>query len=195
MKKVILFLFVGLLNCCSPNGNLDDDPPLARVYEKYLYQSDLANIIPEGFSIETFGKFIEQISMRYYPEIPTGVGFCMHIKRKVLNDIGYFDETSFSNGYGEENDFCWRASQQGYLHVLDDATFIFHRGGGSFTSQVKLVREETALNIMQRLHPKYNYTVQKFIHDNPLMRIHEYILLRLSLKNKKLLQTTIQGYT
>lgn len=52
MNKVFLFLFIGLLISCTRNGNTIDDPTLARVYEKYLYQSDLANIIPAGLSPE-----------------------------------------------------------------------------------------------------------------------------------------------
>jgi GT2 family glycosyltransferase len=131
--------------------------------------------------------------MRYYPEIPTGVGFCMYIKKEIINTIGYFDEVNFSSGYGEENDFCWRASQRGYVHILDDATFIFHRGGGSFTEKVKNSKEESALNTMQRLHPDYNQKVQQFIRDNPLKSIQEYISMRIDLYDKKISMLTMDN--
>ncbi len=52
MSKLILFLFIGLVISCSQNGNTEDDPPVAKVYEKYLYRSDLTDIIPEGLSPE-----------------------------------------------------------------------------------------------------------------------------------------------
>jgi hypothetical protein len=52
VNKGILFIFIGLSFSCSPTGITDDDPQLARVYEKYLYQSDLANIMPAGLSPE-----------------------------------------------------------------------------------------------------------------------------------------------
>lgn len=51
--KVIVFLFIiGLISGCSQNSNPENDPILARVYEKYLHQSDLDGIIPEGLSPE-----------------------------------------------------------------------------------------------------------------------------------------------
>ncbi|MBK6510558.1 MAG: glycosyltransferase [Haliea sp.] len=41
-------------------------------------------------------------------DVPTGVGFCMFIRREALIDIGMLDELTFGMGYGEENDFCRR---------------------------------------------------------------------------------------
>ena len=41
-----------------------------------------------------------------YPSLPTGVGFCMLMRRSVLERIGTFDAALFGRGYGEENDFC-----------------------------------------------------------------------------------------
>ena len=36
------------------------------------------------------------------------------IKRKVVDSIGYMDEEAFPIGYGEENDFCLRASKANF---------------------------------------------------------------------------------
>jgi GT2 family glycosyltransferase len=139
------------------------------------------NPIPDSFSIDTFGEFIEKSSARYYPQIPTGVGFCMFISRESLNDVGYFDEKHFRGGYGEENDFCWRASRKGYIHILDDATFVYHRGGASYTAETKIAQELKAIDIMERIHPDYIPVIQKFIHRNPLSSIHNLVRLRLTL--------------
>lgn len=152
------------------------------------------NPLPAGFSIESFAHFIETISLRYYPSIPTGVGFCMYIKRNVLNDVGYFDEVNFRNGYGEENDFCLRAVKKGYLHVLDDATFIYHKGGASYTTEVKLTREIEAIHIMERLHPDYINAVQSFIHENPIGDIHNYISLRINMEKEAARSMPVSGY-
>lgn len=143
------------------------------------------NSLPHGFDLDSFADFIEKISLRYYPAIPTSVGFCMYIKRDVLNVVGYFDELAFDKGYGEENDFCMKAMKKGYMHVLDDATYIYHKGGASFTTEVKVVKEQEALNIMDRMHPEYLPIVNKFIHENPLKNIHDYISLRIDLERKK----------
>jgi hypothetical protein len=52
VTKIILFLLLGLFIGCTRSGSKNDDPPLARVYEKNLYLSDLKDIIPDGLSPE-----------------------------------------------------------------------------------------------------------------------------------------------
>ena len=105
----------------------------------------------------------------------------MYISRESLNDVGYFDERHFRGGYGEENDVCWRASRKGYMHILDDATFIYHRGGASYTAETKITQELKAIDIMQKIHPDYIPVIQNFIQKNPLRPIHNCLQLRLAL--------------
>src|SRR5262245_53833550 len=84
-----------------------------------------ANALPGGWYADRFARLVEERSRRARPRLPTGVGVCLYIKRKVLDQVGLFDEKSFGEGYGEESEFCMRALKAGYVHVLDDATFIF----------------------------------------------------------------------
>ncbi len=65
------------------------------------------------------------------PIIPAAVGHCVYFKRLALNIIGYFDET-LSPGYGEEVDWSQRAVANGFIHVLADDIFVFHKGSRSF---------------------------------------------------------------
>ena len=44
-------------------------------------------------------------------EIPTGVGFCQYLRRDALDQVGLLREDAFAQGYGEENDWCWRAGR------------------------------------------------------------------------------------
>ena len=145
------------------------------------------NTVPCGMKVEAFSEFVEKISLRYYPEVPAGVGFCMYIKRDILDQLGYFDETRFEKGYAEETDFCMRALKKGFLHVLDDATYIYHVGGVSFESvkDPKILREknlmiERNLETLKTLHPEYTNLVEKALRDS-LDPIHRYINLRISL--------------
>lgn len=50
MKKAVLFSISFLLVYCTNNGKLTNDQPLARVYDKYLYSSQIKNIVPYGLS-------------------------------------------------------------------------------------------------------------------------------------------------
>ena len=90
------------------------------------------NFLPAGISTNTMGAIVEQVTQRERPRLPTGVGVCLYIRRATLDTVGLFDEARFGIGYGEENEFCIRASAAGFEHIADDATFIFHRGQQSF---------------------------------------------------------------
>ena len=82
--------------------------------------------------IDECAEFVAAHSLRLLPEVITGVGFCMYITRTTLDACGLFDEETFGRGYGEEVDFCLRATRLGFRHLVDDSTFVYHRGGGSF---------------------------------------------------------------
>ena len=56
----------------------------------------------------------------------------MYIRRAALADVGLFDADAFGRGYGEENDFCLRASARGWRHLLACDTFVYHEGAVSF---------------------------------------------------------------
>jgi GT2 family glycosyltransferase/glycosyltransferase involved in cell wall biosynthesis len=82
--------------------------------------------------IDECATFVREQSLGLRPEVITGVGFCMYVTRLSLDLCGFLDEDTFGRGYGEEVDFCLRASRVGLRHLVDDATFVYHRGGVSF---------------------------------------------------------------
>jgi glycosyltransferase involved in cell wall biosynthesis/GT2 family glycosyltransferase len=125
------------------------------------------NAIPTGHTVESFARLVERSSAREYPRIPTGVGVCLYIKRAVLDAVGVFDETAFGLGYGEESDFCMRALAAGFVHVLDDATFIYHAGQRSFGA-ARGSRVRAAERSMRRRHPAYRATIAQFMREDPL---------------------------
>ncbi len=64
--------------------------------------------------------------------VPTTVGFCMYLRRDALDELGLFDAETFGRGYGEENDYCMRASEAGWRHLLACDLFVYHEGEVSF---------------------------------------------------------------
>lgn len=130
------------------------------------------NPLPPDMSAEDVNRAMERAAVPLYPDIPTGVGFCMFIRRALLNRIGLFDAETFGLGYGEENDFCMRAVQVGYRNVLCDDTFILHVGSSSFDSKKGALAREN----MQRLvakHPDYLKIVTSFIAADTLKPIRD----------------------
>lgn len=147
------------------------------------------NELPGNMTLEEYAKMIEEISKNRYPELTTGNGFCMYIKRNVINELGLFDDETFGKGYGEENDFCYRALDHGYTNVLCDNTFIYHKGTQSFkkenltASRAALIEEH--MNLLRKKHPIYVQKTDNFIANNPIRDIQENVSLNLQLYGKK----------
>lgn len=147
------------------------------------------NELPKNMTLEEYAEMIEKCSKSRYPELTTGNGFCMFIKRSVINEIGIFDSVTFGKGYGEENDFCYRALDYGYINVLCDNTFVYHKGTQSFKkenmteSRIALVKEH--MELLRKKYPIYVQRTDNFISNNPLRDIQENIALNINLYNKK----------
>ncbi len=137
-----------------------------------------ANALPAGWDLDRFARLVEERALPAWPRLPTGVGVCLYVKRKALAQLGPFDRRSFGLGYGEESEFCMRALKAGYVHVLDDATFIFHEGQRSFGSS-HAARVAVAHRRLARLHPEYLATVARFLRDDPLRPIRERVVAAL----------------
>jgi len=129
-------------------------------------------------------------------ESPTGIGFCLYIKRNALKEVGPFDQVSFGRGYGEENDFCQRAIRKGWRNMIAADVFVHHWGSASFRGE-KAKRLQAALKTLDRLHPNYHRDVAAFIQHDPLLdarhRLDRARLLRLRRKKNVLIVSHNRG--
>lgn len=145
---------IGTVTPFSNNATICNYPTLDG-WSKLPDSEDLSKI-DSAFSIANFSKNIE---------IPTAVGFCMYIKRDCLNEVGLFDEQAFGKGYGEENDFCLRASRKGWRHILAADIFVFHEGEVSFSSNA-LEGKANALKVIHSRYPDYENQITNHILKN-----------------------------
>lgn len=125
------------------------------------------NVMKLELSYAELDKLAAKANRGMEVELPTAIGFCMFIKRACLREVGYFDEVTFGKGYGEENDFCLRATAKGWLHTIAADIFVRHLGGTSFAGE-KHKRIQKAIRTINRLYPHYSGSVQKFIASDPL---------------------------
>ena len=151
---------IGTVTPFSNNATLCSIPDFCR-----------ENTVPYGLSIDAYADIIEACSLRKYPRITVAVGFCMLIKQEVVDRVGLFDQETFQRGYGEENDFCWRAEQLGYHHVLCDDTYIYHSGSSSFVSDEKKKLMEDHQRILQDRYPLQIQRNAEYVQQNP----HQYL--------------------
>ena len=123
--------------------------------------------LPDGLTLAELDMLFRHANAGRSLDIPTAVGFCMYVRRDCLNEIGLFDEQRFGLGYGEENDFCMRASQAGWRHVLCADTFVYHVGGVSFSERTARLQAQAQITLLN-LHPDYPNLIGEFIRQDPV---------------------------
>jgi GT2 family glycosyltransferase len=110
------------------------------------------NPLPPGLAPAEMGYLVAAHAGRLYPRVTVLNGFCLLIKRAVLDSIGLFDEQTFPEGYGEENDFGLRARTAGWQLAVADDAYVFHAQSRSYSHERR--RELSAL-AQQRLAAKH----------------------------------------
>jgi O-antigen biosynthesis protein len=94
----------------------------------------MVNALPPGLTVGDVDAVCEAIGRGLYPRVPTLNGFCMLMRRALINKIGVFDELNFPRGYGEENDYCFRATEAGFSAIVACDTYVFHAKSRSYTT-------------------------------------------------------------
>ncbi len=122
---------------------------------------------PEPPEPDAIARAIAASGSPSYPELPTGVGFCLWLRRAALEQIGSFDQATFGRGYGEENDWCRRAAGHGWRNVLCDDAYVVHQGGQSFAAEGHQPGGENLRRLVAR-YPDYERIVAAFIQADPL---------------------------
>lgn len=99
------------------------------------------NEIPAGLSLEQMDAACQAWSgAELSPSVPLVHGFCQLIRRGLIVQSGGFDEESFPEGYGEENDFCLRATDLGFDLKIAINVYVFHRKSASYSDDERRSR-------------------------------------------------------
>ncbi len=106
-------------------------------------------------------RFSNQANHGRVVELPVAVGFCMYLRRDCIADTGELDHRVFGKGYGEETDFCLRAAQKGWKHVLAADLFVLHSRGVSF-GQRSAALQERSQRLLSVRHPDFAKRLETF---------------------------------
>lgn len=137
-----------------------------------------ANTLPKGIDLQEMGEIVEKCSYEDYPEIPTGHGFCLYIRRDALEEVGLFDQETYGKGYGEENDFCFRCLDAGYRNLLCDNTYILHKESQSF-SESKSELIEQGLTALKEKYPIYKDRLDSWCEKKDISYLGENVALHI----------------
>lgn len=128
------------------------------------------NPLPDGWSLDAWAEAIAARSPRLYPGLPLLNGFCLLIRREVIDAIGYFDEDAFGAGYGEENDYGLRARAAGWRLALADDAYLFHAQSRSYSHsrRQELSRRAAAL-LAERYGSQSIAEAEALLRDGPVL--------------------------
>ncbi|MBU0952213.1 MAG: glycosyltransferase family 2 protein [Elusimicrobia bacterium] len=124
-------------------------------------------------------------------------GSCLMIRKKVIEEIGIFDEDFFM--YFEETDFCYRAKRKGWsITRLGDCSII-HFGGGEtgYYDEFRLLQYTRSLILFYKKH--YSITavlaLKVILSLRNITRLILWLLIGLTLRNRrKESKSRLKGY-
>ena len=127
---------VGRYGVVGPLSNAASTQSLPDV--KARADQTAINVWPDEMSLSDINALCRDWSEGVEaPIVPLVHGFCQLISRRMLTEIGGFDEALFPRGYGEENDLCFRGTDAGFRHVVALDCFVYHEKSKSYTDPVK----------------------------------------------------------
>jgi GT2 family glycosyltransferase len=139
--------------CVLNNDTLATDGWLAEMIKVAEGAPDIGVVNPssntlgqrpaKGEPIELYAEKIRGLSGRFV-ELGAAIGFCMLIKREVVQKIGQFDEI-YGMGNFEDTDFSRRAIREGYKCVRACGAYVYHSENTSF-SRIKTFDEDFRRN-------------------------------------------------
>ena len=128
------------------------------------------NPLPPEMSWDEAARRVAKSSAVLRPNVPTGHGFCMYVRRDALDQVGEFDQAAFPRGYGEETDFSLRAREKGWRCVLDDRTYVRHLEAASFGADRSSLLE-AGRSVIDSRYPRYSDEVQELKTSTELAKI------------------------
>ncbi|MCZ2291264.1 MAG: glycosyltransferase [Burkholderiales bacterium] len=140
---------IGMVGPLSNTASWQSIPEIARDGD----WSD--NPLPGGMEIGDMARWVAQTSSQSYPRLGFLNGFCLLIKRSLIERIGLFDEETFGKGFGEENDYSLRATQAGFSLAVADDVYVYHAQSRSYSHERRrlLVQDSDAALVRKHGQP------------------------------------------
>lgn len=113
-----------LVQACDTNKLVGASGPISN------YVSGRQRVYIEGLTDKNYAQYAKRLAKSdqiHADEVGLLIGFCMCIKKEVLQNIGLLDET-FTIGMYEDNDLCLRIRNAGYKLAIIKESLIYHYG-------------------------------------------------------------------
>lgn len=172
----------GMLRCMASDKEVGIVGPLSNAASwqsvPTLFDPDgsfSTNRLPAGVDVAAMARTVSEASKRRYPRVPFVNGFCFMIRREVIDAIGFMDEVSFPQGYGEENDYCIRAADAGFKLSIADDVYVFHAKSKSFGHARRKALSDAGSRVLRKKHGhrRFSAMVARMRSDRGLDRVRD----------------------
>jgi GT2 family glycosyltransferase len=123
--------------------------------------------LPVGWTPALAARVLEIVGPGREEVVPVTSGYCMYLRRDVLDEVGIFDDRLFLRGYGEENDWCMRARQLGRHHRIAAACFVQHERALSFSVGKQRLKRRNS-RVLKALHAGHTAGVREWLETSAL---------------------------
>lgn len=123
---------VGIVGPLSNAASYQSIPRQAPNEKERLAGQTVVNEMPPGMNLQTVNRWLEENMGATPVRVPLVHGFCLAIRREVMDSIGLFDEESFPQGFGEEDDYCIRAVDAGWSLAIATKVYVWHEKSQSY---------------------------------------------------------------
>ncbi len=152
----------GLIECAFSDPRIGIVGPLsnAATFQSIPQLRDAdggwaTNPLPVGWEPHQVADALVNIAPRAFPRVPQVNGFCFAVKRTVLDAVGLLDEDGFPDGYGEEIDYCFRATKAGFALTLADHVYIHHAKSRSYGGDRRRELVRAGMQVLERKHHRF----------------------------------------
>ena len=161
LDKLIAYMNIDdAIGIVGPLSNTASWQSVPQIFEHGEWAS---NPLVDGMTVEEMARLVTAGAYRQGISLGFLNGFCLLIRREMLDQIGSFDEETFGAGYGEENDLCIRARQHGWRLVVADDVYIFHHQSRSYTNERRRTLSARADQALARKH-SHSEQILPFVH-------------------------------
>ncbi len=154
----------GLLGALASNAKLAAVSPLSNNAGVCSVPQFMGAVAVE----ELKGRQLDLSTLPVVTEMPTAHGFCLALRRRMLDEIGLLD-LAYGRGYQEENDWCQRARRRGHVIGRANRVLVYHHGEVSFAGERQRLDVVNLRRIVAR-YPAYLAETRAF-ESSPAARL------------------------
>ena len=114
----------------------------------------MVNDLPAGRTPRDMDRICGLAALPVVQFAPLVNGFCLAIRRSILERVGLFDEENFPVGYGEEDDLCLRVADAGFVCGITTDAYVFHVKSASFGSERRAKHAAEGATALHRKHSR-----------------------------------------